>query len=386
MIAVVVSGYTMGLGVVRSLGRRGVPIILGQYDDGDIAQYSRHVSETVRLPHPNQDQEAFIEALMKLGARLGEAVLFPVSDASLAPVSRFKSTLEEHFRVASVDGETSKLFLEKEHTYRLAAAAGVPVPETLVPRDLDEVREFGSRTQFPLVVKPSQSHLFVARFGIKMLEVNDLDSLEAAYRRTTEAGLEVLLQEIIPGPASEGVNYNSYFVGGRPVAEFTARQLRNAPSQFGSPRVARSERIPEVIESGRRTVEALGYEGFSCVEFMRDERDGQFKLMELNGRHNLSGLLSVATGVDFPWIDYTHLVSGSLPERPEQVDGVYWIDMVRDVEASLQSYRVENLGLGEFLRPYRGPRVFAIWDTRDPLPFLQRVRKAVVTAIRGKRP
>ena len=56
MIAVVVSGYTMGLGVVRSLGRRGVPIILGQYDHGDMAQYPRYVSETVRLPHPNDDQ------------------------------------------------------------------------------------------------------------------------------------------------------------------------------------------------------------------------------------------------------------------------------------------------------------------------------------------
>jgi D-aspartate ligase len=81
MIAVIVSGYTMGLGVVRSLGRRGVPIILGQYDHGDMAQYSRYVSETVRLPHPNDDQEAFIEGLMTLGARLGEAILFPASDA-----------------------------------------------------------------------------------------------------------------------------------------------------------------------------------------------------------------------------------------------------------------------------------------------------------------
>ncbi len=125
----------------------------------------------------------------------------------------------------------------------------------------------------------------------------------------------MLIQELIPGPDAYGVNYNAYRVGGAIVAECTARKVRQAPPGFGLPRVVRSVEVPQVVEPGRAILEALGLEGFACTEFKYDARDRTFKLLEVNGRHNLSTLLSVRSGMNFPWISYRHLTSGTLPAR-----------------------------------------------------------------------
>jgi len=123
---------------------------------------------------------------------------------------------------------------------------------------------------------------------MKMAEVDNPGQMIDAYRYATEAGCEVLLQEIIPGDDMNGVNYNSYFWEGRPLAEFTAKKVRGGPPGFGSPRVAISKHVPEVMEPGRRILQAMRFYGYSCTEFKRDARDGVYKLMEVNGRHNLS--------------------------------------------------------------------------------------------------
>jgi len=60
-----------------------------------------------------------------------------------------------------------------------------------------------------------------------------------------------------------------------------------------------SQKIPEIIEPGRKLLAALNYEGFSCVEFKKDQRDQVYKLMEINARPNLSGALAVRAGINF---------------------------------------------------------------------------------------
>jgi predicted ATP-grasp superfamily ATP-dependent carboligase len=126
----------------------------------------------------------------------------------------------------------------------------------------------------------------------------------AVYQQAAQSGLEVVLQEFIPGDDSLGVNYNSYFWDGEAIIEFTAEKLRNAPPRFGSPRVIMSKDMPEVIAPGRKILQAMGFHGFSCTEFKKDPRDDVYKLMEVNGRHNLSSQLAVSCGINFPWVHY----------------------------------------------------------------------------------
>ncbi len=369
--AVVLSTYTMGLGVIRSLGSMGVPVVAVQYDDRDMGFASTYVRERIRAPHPETDEEAFIELLIDRAPR-ERAPLIPASDAALAAVSRNKERLDQRYVVAATEWSITRRFIEKRHTYALAQEIGVPAPKTVVPRSIEDAERYARAALYPCLVKPSQGHLYKARFGTKMTRVNDLDQLLRAYREAEDAELHVLLQEIVPGPDSNGANYNSYVWGEQPLVEFTARKIRGSPPAFGSPRVARSESIPAVIEPGRAILRAMGFYGFSCTEFKQDARDGVWKLMEVNGRHNLSSLLAVRCGVNFPYLQYRHLVEGELPAAHGFETGVYWIDLIRDMACNIKDSRVEPYRLADYVLPYRKPHVFAIWDRHDPKPFVVR--------------
>jgi predicted ATP-grasp superfamily ATP-dependent carboligase len=210
-----------------------------------------------------------------------------------------------------------------------------------------------------------------------MVRVDNLEQMIAAYREAADAGLETMLQEFIPGGAAAGINYNSYFWDGRPLVDFTGEKVRNAPPQYGSPRVAVSKRIPEVLEPACRLLKAMDFYGFSCAEFKRDSRDGIYKLMEVNGRHNRSGMLALRCGINFPWIQYQHLVFGHQPDACDFETGVYWMDFFRDLSYSLKSFRQEGYSLGEYLLPYRRPHVDALYDRDDPRPFFRRAANLV---------
>lgn len=211
-----------------------------------------------------------------------------------------------------------------------------------------------------------------------MIEATTAAEVHKAFELAAGAGLEVMMQEIIPGPDAAGVNYNSYIADGKAVAEFTARKVRNSPTRWGSPRVTVSERVEEVMEPGRRLLGAIGYEGFSCTEWKRDERDGVYKLMEVNGRHNLSSRLAVRTGVDFPWIEYNHKLNGVLPDPIEGFEeGRYWIDFLRDMGTSVRERRSEGYSLADYARPYLRRQCHAHWSWKDPMPMFSRLQDAI---------
>lgn len=376
--AIVLSGQTTALGVVRSLGVMGVPVILVHYDDQDFAYRSRFVKASLRAPHPEHSEREFIDFLLDCGNRFPGAVLIPAADESLAAVSRHKELLDPHFRVACPEWEVTRRFIDKQFTYALAESCGVPSPRTLLPHSLEDARAAARELGFPCLVKPCQSHLFYHRFGQKMVRAHSLEQLEDAFRIATEAGLEVMLQELIPGDDLEVVNYNSYIWEGKVLVEFTAVHVRNAPPWFGSPRVAVSRKVPEVIEPGRRLLRELGFSGYSCTEFKRDPRDGIYKLMEVNGRHNLSTLLAVHCGINFPWLHYRHLSEGIAPQASEFREEIYWIDLFRDLGYSGMYLNRERQSLADYLRPYLRPHVFASFDRTDLGPFFKRVASLAV--------
>lgn len=371
--AIVLATHTMGLGVIRALGRMGVPIVAVYYDrHKDMGYVSKYVTHQVYISNPEQAEEEFLVRLLELAPRFDGGLLIPVSDQTLVTVSQHKEMLARHYIVACPEWEIVEKLIDKKYTYTLAEAIGVAAPKTIVPQSREDVECYGKTIEYPCLVKPSQSHLFFSRFGRKMASVENLEQMLAIYQQSAEAGLEVTLQEIIPGDDAHVVNYNSYFWDGQPLVEFTAQHVRNSPPEFGSPCVAVSKHIPEVLEPGRKILQALGFYGYSCTEFKKDSRDGIYKLMEVNGRHNLSTLLAVNCGINFPWLHYSHLVEGIVPEQTLFRDEFFWIDIERDLPFIPQRIFKQGESLAQIISPYINPHVSAVYDSQDLKPFYKR--------------
>jgi len=367
--AIVVSGATHGLGVVRSLGRQGVSVTVVSYDKRDIAPSSRFVRQVIRAPHPDKDEVQFVKVLLEAARRCPGSLLIPASDAALGTIARHKTSLEDAgLIVASDDAEVTETLLNKARTFALARSVGVPGPATFAPSDEEDVRRFCESAEFPAVVKPELSHVYRELVGVKWTRVDCTEEALSAYAFARSHSLEVVLQELIPGDEQCGAVYNSYFWNGEPLVEFTSKKIRNSPPDTGSPSVVVSEWMPEVAEQGRRLLRAVKFSGYSCTEFKRDPRDGRYKVMEVNARHNLSSLLATRCGLNFAWMQYQHLVDGILPVQRDYEQGVYWIDVTRDLRNFRHYLRRPGYSLGDFLAPYRRQRVFAVLDRHDVGP------------------
>src|ERR671938_327167 len=104
--AVVVGGDHQGLGIVRSLGRRGVPVCVID-DECSIARFSHHATHAVRVADL-RDERRTVETVLDIGQRLGLKgwVLYPTRDETVAAFSRYRSRLGAGFRVPTPDWST----------------------------------------------------------------------------------------------------------------------------------------------------------------------------------------------------------------------------------------------------------------------------------------
>lgn len=358
---------------MRSLGTAGVPIVAVHQEPAEFAHRSRFVTAAVRSPGPEAAEEAFVVFLEHLAVRFGRGLLLPTSDETLAVVARHRDRLAEAHAVGCPAPALVATFIDKRRTYEAATGLGVPVPRTFAPVSAGELERNGEEVGYPCLVKPRESHLYFARFGRKMVKAEGLAELRSAWQEATDAGLGVLVQEFVPGSDRSGANYNAYLEGGRALAECTAQKIRLAPEEIGFPRVVVSREIPEIAALGRRLLTGMGVTGFANVEFKRHGGDGSYRLMEVNARHNMSTLLSVRSGVDFPLIMYRHLIQGSAPPPARSRPGVHWINPVSDLGRLVR----DGGWTRGYLRPYFSPHVFDVLDRRDPWPFAMTMRGVV---------
>jgi D-aspartate ligase len=322
-------------------------------------------------PDPSEDEEGFIAGLLALERRWEGAVLFPTDDGSLVAISRHATTLARRYRTVPEPWHVVSQLIEKHHTYDIAHAHGVPCPRLELAGSTRDCLEFAAQIGFPCLLKPSVGHLFFKRHRKKMFMVHSESELREQLAIANEYDAQIMLSEFIPGGDECGANYNSFAVDGQPVSEFTATKIRNKPRLIGFPTVVRSTAIPEVQALGRTMLQALKLSDFSCMEFKRDIRDGSYKLMEVNARHNCSGALALACGIEFPYLSYKRALGEALPEMPRQAEEVYWIDEEHDARDVLTALRRGGERARQALAPYRARKVFAVSRIDDPLPTLR---------------
>lgn len=381
--AVILSTHTMGYGVIRSLGILGIPTIAVYYNESDMGYLSKFVNESINFPHPEKEQDNFIDLLIKLGKRKKRPILIPANDDTLVITSKFKLELEKYFIVACADYQTVLKFINKENTYRIAEMIGIPIAKTLYSSTYNDLKLITDQIEFPYIVKPVQSHLYFDKFRRKMVIVKTNEELKKEYEKIIKNGLECVIQEYIPGDESKGFNFNSYKYSDSSLITFTSRKVRYSDGGIGIPTcVVSIPEIDEIRDYSVQLIKSISYTGYSCIEFKYDIRDGKYKLMEMNGRHNRSTLLSLKCGINFPWIEYADLVLGKKLANLEYKKGIYWIDLFKDFESIPKRLIKEKYPIQDFFKPYFSEKIFSTISLVDLRPAIKRLQDALKLIIR----
>lgn len=368
--AVVVGGDHLGLGVARSLGRRGIPVYV--IDDlWAVASFSRYVTRFVKVKSLREERET-VDAVMAIGRRFGlkNWILVPTRDETVAAFSRCRAELAEFFRVTTPDWNTVKWAWDKKNTYELALQLKIPCPETFNPGSIEELEALESR--LPLAVKPAVKENFFYATGAKAWRAESMDDLRSLYRKAGQliSPQEIMLQEIIPGDGSHQVSYCAFFCNGKKHSSLVARRARQHPREFGrAATYVESIELPDIEEPSERFLEAIDYHGLAEVEFKLDPRDGKYKLLDVNARPWGFHSLGDAAGVDFSYLMFADQI-GQPVKKCRGAAGVGWIRLLTDVPTALSDMIGGHLSMGNYLASLRKMRVESVFCRKDPMPSL----------------
>jgi predicted ATP-grasp superfamily ATP-dependent carboligase len=370
--ALVLGGDYRGLGIVRSLGRRGIPVWVFT-DEHLIAAASRYARHALRWP--GEDEHDRVAYLLDVAARhdLRDWMIFPTGDETVAFLGRHHAALSERYIITSPPWDEVRWAYDKRETAALADRQGIDQPWTRNPKSRAEAAALDC--PFPAILKPA----FKARTDrfthAKAWPVEDRISLLARYEEACEYVDPdlVLVQELIPGGGATQFSYAALCDEGRPLASIVARRARQHPVEFGrSSSYVESVEAPEVEAIARRLLAATRFTGLVEVELKRDPRDGRYKLLEANPRIWGWHTLGARAGVDFSYLLWRLARGEPVPELRARA-GVRWVRLVTDLPAVLDELRLGRLSLWEYLRSLGGPLELAILAGDDPLPSILEV-------------
>ncbi len=277
------AGLTV-LGTIRTLGRAGIPVLCAHKQPPFV-----EASRWCRYPASGTLPLLPAEAVPALEASpLTKAVAIACSDHWCHEVAGWSSPRTDRFPASVTSQSVLDTMLDKWRFAQVLAELRLPHPWTrLVSSDAD-VDALGDTIPANSFLKPCDSQAFNRQFQRKAFATTSVADLREKLALVRAANLDVMVQEYIPGPPT-----NHYFVDGfmdrtgRITALVARRRIRMYPVDFGNSTMLRSVPLDEVrgaVETIRALMAGVKYRGIFSGEFKKDERDGVFKILEVNCR------------------------------------------------------------------------------------------------------
>ncbi len=146
------------------------------------------------------------------------------------------------------------------------------------------------------------------------------------------------------------------------------RRARQRPPLFGrSSTYVETVDMPQLEEPSERFLAAIGYYGLAEMEYKLDERDGRYKLLDVNLRTWGSHTIGWPAGVDFAYLLFRDQI-GQNVEPCRARPGVKWIRLATDLPTSLGEIVRGRLGWRPFLRSLTSFDIEAVFARDDPKP------------------
>jgi len=368
----------LGLGLVRALGREGVPVYALDPHPQALGMNSRYCKPVI-TPDIKHDEERYLDFLIDFGRKLPtRAVLYPTGDPTVVLFSRARDALARYYDFVMPDHETVLRLLTKDGLDEVARRHGIPAPRTIVPADRSAVEAAAGGLHYPVILKPAESHAWKAEpiveligVGTKVIPCKGPDELLTNYDRLAAHDPAVVIQEVIPGE-DERLAYFCFYLDreGAPLGIFAGRKCRVLPPGFGSASYVESMEDSALSDVALKLLRAVNYRGLGGVEFKLDPRDGQYKLIELNVRFGLWDALGAQCGVNLAYIAYRDALGLPVEPKLSYRTGVKWVSFQRDLSAFKLYRRQRKLSTGEWLRTLLGEKMWAVFAWDDLAPFL----------------
>ncbi|MBI2207480.1 MAG: ATP-grasp domain-containing protein [Candidatus Rokubacteria bacterium] len=351
---------TFTIQLVRDLAAHGYRVAVFA-EPGAPALRSRACHERVPSP-PWHAQDEFRRRLFDTVGQGRYQAIFLCSEPILETLLPYLERARGWDAMPITAPSSLKLSFSKNQMLALADAMSVPAPRTIVPVSEEDVAKIGRELGFPIVVKGEKGS---ASQHVRL--VHRPEDLVPTYReiagRERRSAGRPAIQEFVPGPV---YSIGGLFDNGRPLRVLAHRRLLTFPREGGRTVKGVTERPAKLLENAFALFAALDYTGLGHMDFMHDQRDGQFRFLEINPRVWGSIGLARLAGVDL-YTPYAALARGELVASDLRFrEGVVFHHLSRE----MKFIRRHPARLWSFLRDCLDPRVRSDFEWLDPAPHL----------------
>jgi D-aspartate ligase len=359
-----------GLGVIRSLGRVGVPVYGVHEGPWAPAANSRYLAGRLFWQPSPADVDRVVAGLLRLAARIGgPSVLITTDDAGAIFLAEHGRDLRRWFLFPDPPTDLPRRLAGKYSLHQACLELGVSCPRADIPGSLGSAQEFASAVGYPLIAKLTTP--WTMDSGLRSTSVvADQQELEHIYRRCEQSGAGLMLQEFIPG----GKGHDWFFHGycdANSVCQpaFTGVKERSYPAAAGLTSLGRSVANEKLRDEITSLLARLEYRGLLDLDIRLDVRDGQYNLLDFNPRLGAQfRVFRDTAGTDVALAAYLDLTGQAIPAG-EQVNGRTFLVENYDPLSALASWRRGEVGLRSWLSSLHTVDETA-WFARDDLrPF-----------------
>lgn len=359
-----------GLGVIRSLGRVGVPVYGVHEGPWAPAASSRYLAGRFFWQPSPADTDRVLTGLLHLAERIGQpSVLFTTDDVGAIFLAEHGHDLRHWFLFPDPPRNLPRRLAGKYSLYEACLELGVSSPRTVTPSSLEAARNFASAAGYPLIAKLTTPWTNGSRLRSTSV-VASQEELDRGYEACARSGAGLMLQEYIPGGPGHDWFFHGYCDANsicRPA--FTGVKERSYPADAGLTSLGRSAANEELREKVTSLLARLGYRGLLDLDIRFDERSGEYNLLDFNPRLGAQFRVFRDTeGTDVALAAYLDLTSQPIPPG-EQVNGRRFLVENYDPISALSHFRSGELKPWAWLISLRTVDETA-WFARDDLrPF-----------------
>ena len=386
----VLGDYRQTVTIVRSLARACFRIALGTSQRHSSTALSRYVSDVRVFDELNHDH--FLDQLEAYLRHEKPEFVFPVGESQARCISSAPGRFMPLATWVMPDPVTVLRCFDKRDIYRLTPTLGIPTLSWREFTDFDDWSRAARQIGFPVVVKRKDSSALIKEKKAIILRTPEaFDSFLAELQSEPDTGT-LVLQKFASG---ERQNCHIAADRGRIVAFFQQKVLRTDELD-GSGTGVEGLSVPvspELRGYCERLVEALGYHGIGCIQFLVAEKSGAVAFLEVNPRMDSTAALPYRLGYDFPRIAVEIAARNApAPMNKAYLTGKHYHWLYGDA-LSWFDCRKQGRQSGAELRGWALRMLWSAltshhltWDARDPIPTLHLFLKKLFEVVLKRLP
>ncbi len=346
-------------GLIRSLGREGIPVV---YASNNSRIESKYVFDYLRLPNKKEDWVGCLVEYVR--GQLEKIVIFPTDDETALWIDDNYEILQKDFIVPNAKGKL-KTFADKTVMNELARKVGLDVPDFMKI----SLNEFNKDIRYPVILKPYAG--YAGDKGDIEICRNKIDYADAVDKLQEQGYKEMLLQQLLDEPNQEEIGLMGMVLpNGEVVIPGIIHKIRSYPVGRGSTSYARfTPDISDVdMKKIKQFVAVTGYTGLFDIEMIKAR--GKYWFIEINYRNGQYGYTPTVAGYNLP----SNWYRGMLGQNIQLVDNLKEIYYINERD-DFKHVKHGEISLYTWLKQFRGATAYGMFCPEDQRPYIRQYMK-----------